>query len=120
MYKSYSLEEVRKLRRIRQNTLAKKLGSNQSNLSTFERRNVIQTKSLQAYIEALGGQLIVTANFEDGNSYILKTFSSTTDKSTTDKDVITVSDVESILKDPTFKAELDKLVFLKIKKIMGL
>ena len=57
------LQNVRLLQNTTQSTLAKLLGISQPALSHMERRDDILLSTLNAYVEALGGQLHVAATF---------------------------------------------------------
>src|SRR3989344_6440208 len=78
MNKEFRLAAVRKTRRVTQRVLAEKMASSQAGIYQMEHRDVLQTKSLRAYIEALGGRLTIAVDFEDGTSYVLSPFSSDT------------------------------------------
>lgn len=108
--KGHRLSEVRKTRRITQKAHAEKMGLKQAGLSQLERRDVLETRSLRAYVEALGGRLTITAEFGDGASYILSPFSSGMHK-----EVTVTSSVVALLNDPVFKAGLSE----QVRKILG-
>ena len=62
---AYNLAELRKLRSVTQVELARHLGVAQPTLSGLERRSDFQLSTLRDYIEGLGGQLEVSAIFDD-------------------------------------------------------
>jgi predicted transcriptional regulator len=62
------LENLRRLQNKTQSSLAKQLGIGQTALSHMERRDDILLSTLRTYIEALGGQLHVTASFADAEA----------------------------------------------------
>lgn len=62
------LQNVRLLQNTTQSTLAKQLGISQTALSHMERRDDILLSTLNAYVEALGGQLHVAATFPDAEA----------------------------------------------------
>lgn len=62
------LQNVRLLQNTTQSTLAKQLGISQTALSRMERRDNILLSTLNAYVEALGGQLHVAATFPDAEA----------------------------------------------------
>jgi len=62
------LQNVRLLQNTTQSTLAKLLGISQTALSHMERRDDILLSTLNAYVEALGGQLHVAATFPDAEA----------------------------------------------------
>lgn len=60
------LQELRELRALSQVVLASKLGVRQPTLSKMERREDVNMSTLRRYVQALGGELHVTARFPDG------------------------------------------------------
>jgi predicted transcriptional regulator/DNA-binding XRE family transcriptional regulator len=62
------LQNVRLLQNTTQSTLAKQLGISQTALSHMEHRDDILLSALNAYVEALGGQLHVAATFPDAEA----------------------------------------------------
>jgi len=62
------LQNVRLLRNTTQSTLARLLGISQTALSHMERRDEILLSTLNAYVQALGGQLHVAATFPDAEA----------------------------------------------------
>jgi predicted transcriptional regulator/DNA-binding XRE family transcriptional regulator len=62
------LQNVRLLQNTTQSKLAKLLGISQTALSHMERRDDILLSTLNAYVEALGGQLHVAATFTDAEA----------------------------------------------------
>ncbi len=60
------LQELRQARRMTQEALAKRLGSQQALVSKLERRADMYISSLRTYIQALGGDLEIVARFPDG------------------------------------------------------
>ena len=62
------LQNVRLLQNTTQSTLAKLLGISQTALSHLERRDDILLSTLNAYVEALGGQLHVAATFTNAEA----------------------------------------------------
>ena len=63
--RAYRLAEIRKHRRITQQDLAAKLGVSQSRISQIERQGMADTvlSTLAAYVEALGANILVVADF---------------------------------------------------------
>ncbi len=59
------LEELRTRRQVTQQQIADSLGVSQPRVSKLEHQGDARLSSLQAYIEALGGHLEVTAVFEE-------------------------------------------------------
>lgn len=60
------LQELREQQQVSQVTLAGKLGVRQPTISKIERRRDVNLSTLRRYIEALGGELHITARFPDG------------------------------------------------------
>ena len=59
------LQELRERRELSQVVLASKLGIRQPTLSKMERREDVNLSTLRRYVQALGGELHVTARFPD-------------------------------------------------------
>lgn len=60
------LQELREQRQVSQVALATRLGVRQPTVSKIERRDDIALSTLRRYVEALGGELRITAQFADG------------------------------------------------------
>src|SRR4051812_38078699 len=60
-----TLEELRKARDISQEELAEALEVGQPSVAKLEKRTDIHVSNLRRYIEALGGELEITAKFAD-------------------------------------------------------
>ncbi len=60
------LQELREQQQISQVELAARLGIRQPTISKIERREDVNLSTLRRYIEALGGELHVTARFPNG------------------------------------------------------
>jgi hypothetical protein len=60
-----ALAEIRELRELTQEDIAKALQVSQANVSRVERQGDLYLSTLQRYVAALGGRLEVTAIFED-------------------------------------------------------
>lgn len=60
------LYELRRARRLTQEELAKKLKVKQPAIAKMEKRADIYVSSLRSYIEAVGGQLRIIAEFPEG------------------------------------------------------
>jgi hypothetical protein len=61
------LSELRQARQLTQEALAAVLEADQGNISKLERRTDMYISTLRRYIEALGGDLEITAHFPDGD-----------------------------------------------------
>ncbi len=60
------LQELRQARALSQKELAEVLGLNQATVSKLERRTDMYLSSLRRFVEAMGGELEISANFPDG------------------------------------------------------
>ena len=65
---SMDLDELRKARRVTQTELADRLKIQQGNVSRLERRDDMHLSTLRQVVEALGGELEITARFPDGQT----------------------------------------------------
>ena len=65
-----SLNDIRHLRNCSQVELAELLEIRQASVSKLERRSDIHISSLRKYVEALGGKLIIQAEFPEGKVHI--------------------------------------------------
>jgi len=63
-----TLRELRRNRQLTQTKIAEILGIGQDSISRLETRSDIKLSSLQSYVEALGGQLRILADFPDSDS----------------------------------------------------
>lgn len=61
-----TMRELRKARQLTQADLAKELGVKQEQVSRIEQRSDIHLSTLMRHVEAMGGELIVTAKFPRG------------------------------------------------------
>lgn len=61
------LHELRQARQMTQETIADALGTTQANVSRMERRTDVYISTLRRYVEAMGGELEITAHFPDGD-----------------------------------------------------
>lgn len=62
------LSELRHRRGLTQQQLAERLGADQSGVSRLEKRKNLQLDTLREVIEALGGEMEITARFPDGET----------------------------------------------------
>ena len=60
------LQELRQARALSQQDLAGVLGLNQATVSKLGRRTDMYPSSLRRFVEAMGGELEISANFPDG------------------------------------------------------
>ena len=65
MLAAIELNDLRKARKLTQEQLAERLGIRQSNVSKLERRTDLHVSTLRDVVEAMGGELRVTARFPD-------------------------------------------------------
>ncbi len=61
------LAELRKARSLTQEQLAEKLAIKQASVSKMESQTDMYISTMRKYIEAMGGELEITANFPDGS-----------------------------------------------------
>jgi DNA-binding XRE family transcriptional regulator len=61
-----TMRELRKARNITQVQLAKALGVKQEQISRIEKRTDLHLSTLRRAVEAMGGELILSAKFPDG------------------------------------------------------
>jgi len=64
--KGMMLNQIREARQLTQVKLAKTLNINQGAVSTMEKRTDMYLSTLRNYIEAMGGNLRITAEFPEG------------------------------------------------------
>ena len=60
-----SLRDLRRARERTQARVAKELGINQENVSRLEKRTDLLISTLSSYVEAMGGELHLVAEFPD-------------------------------------------------------
>lgn len=60
------LQELRQARSLSQEELAEVLGLNQATISKLERRTDMYLSSLRRFVEAMGGELEISATFPEG------------------------------------------------------
>lgn len=65
MLRDMPLTELRQARRITQAALAEALGTTQASVSKLERRSDMYLSSLRRMVEAMGGELEITARFPE-------------------------------------------------------
>ena len=68
--KGMTLNQLREARKLTQVNLAEVLKINQGSVSTMEKRTDMYISTLRNYIEAMGGELEITAKFPEGNVQI--------------------------------------------------
>jgi transcriptional regulator with XRE-family HTH domain len=61
-----SLRQLRRARKLTQQRLARKLRIGQDGVSRLEQRSDLLLSTLRSYVQALGGQLSLIAEFPDG------------------------------------------------------
>ena len=64
--RALTLHQLRKARNLTQATLAKTLKINQCSVSALEKRTDVYLSTMRSYVEAMGGELRITAVFPDG------------------------------------------------------
>jgi DNA-binding XRE family transcriptional regulator len=70
-YRALALAELREARDLTQVQLAEKLGIDQGAVSKIERRTDMYLSTLRNVIQAMGGQLELTAHFPTGRVQVL-------------------------------------------------
>jgi ribosome-binding protein aMBF1 (putative translation factor) len=65
--KEYPLTELREARGLSQKMLAEALGIQQPAIAKMEKRTDMYISTLRSHIEAMGGQLEITARFPEGS-----------------------------------------------------
>src|ERR1035438_9353642 len=66
-----TLREVRKARKLTQQKIAKSLHIGQEGVSKIEKRSDLLISTLRGYVEAMGGQLSLVAEFPDREPVVL-------------------------------------------------
>ena len=69
-----NLREMRRLRKVTQARLSKKLKIGQEGVSRIEKRTDLYLSTLRSYVEGLGGKLSLTVEFPDRAPLILSGF----------------------------------------------
>jgi transcriptional regulator with XRE-family HTH domain len=69
-----NLREVRRLRKLTQSRLSKKLKIGQEGVSRIEKRSDLYLSTLRSYIEGVGGELTLMVKFPDRPPVILTGF----------------------------------------------
>lgn len=67
-----ALRDLRKLRHVTQEEVAKRLGGRQVYISRLERRTDMKLSTLRSYVEAIGGELQLVVSFPEGMEVHLK------------------------------------------------
>jgi DNA-binding XRE family transcriptional regulator len=66
-----TLREIRKARKLTQQKIAKSLHIGQEGVSKIEKRSDLLISTLRGYVEAMGGQLSLVAEFPDREPVVL-------------------------------------------------
>ena len=61
-----TLQELRRARKMTQTKMARSLGIAQKQISEVEKRTDMHISTLRRTVEAMGGELVLTARFRDG------------------------------------------------------
>src|SRR5271167_1340377 len=69
-----NLRELRRLRKLTQARLSKKLKIGQEGVSRIEKRSDLYLSTLRSYVESVGGELTLVARFPDRPPVILAGF----------------------------------------------
>jgi len=67
-----ALRDLRKLRRVTQEAVAKRLDGRQVYISQLEQRTDMKLSTLKNYVEAMGGELHLVVTFPDGSEVQLE------------------------------------------------
>ena len=68
------LRQLRRARDMTQTTLADAMSTSQAAISKIEQRTDCYIRTLRNYIEAMGGELEITARFDDGSAVKITQF----------------------------------------------
>lgn len=68
------LYELRRGLEVSQQTLARRLKTDQAQISRLEQRADLLVSTLRRYVEALGGRLEIVASFPEGGAVAIKNF----------------------------------------------
>ena len=71
-----SLRELRRAHKLTQRRIAETLGIGQDQVSRLEQRSDLLLSTLRSYVEAMGGQLKIIAEFPDQGAVVLSAFAS--------------------------------------------
>jgi DNA-binding XRE family transcriptional regulator len=74
MIEEMPLNKLRNARNLTQQTLAKALNVNQSEISKIENRTDVYVSTLASYVEAMGGRLEIRVVFQDGATVKINQF----------------------------------------------
>jgi DNA-binding XRE family transcriptional regulator len=74
MIEEMPLNKLRNARNLTQQSLAKALNVNQSEISKIENRTDVYVSTLASYVEAMGGKLEIRAVFGDGATVKINQF----------------------------------------------
>lgn len=66
MLSEMRLNELRRARELSQQALAERLGTTQPEVSRLESRTDMYLSTLRRFVEAIGGELVIVAEFPDG------------------------------------------------------
>lgn len=69
-----TLQELRKAKRLSQDTVAKTLGIKQSDVSKIEHRVDVYVSTLRNFIRATGGDLEIVAKYPDRRAILINQF----------------------------------------------
>jgi transcriptional regulator with XRE-family HTH domain len=81
MLEDMPLQQLRAARNLTQENLAKALHVNQSEISKIENRTDMYVSTLESYIKAMGGSMVIRVTFPDGSTVNLTQFRDLADRS---------------------------------------
>ena len=67
-----ALRDLRKLRHVTQEEVARRLGGRQVYISRLEHRADMKVSTLKSYVEAIGGELQLVVTFPEGTDVLIK------------------------------------------------
>jgi len=74
MIEEMPLNKLRSARNLTQESLARVLNVNQSEISKIENRTDVYVSTLASYVQAMGGELEIRAVFRDGSTVKINQF----------------------------------------------
>jgi transcriptional regulator with XRE-family HTH domain len=76
-----TLQDIRKARKLTQESMAEQLGIRQDSVSRLEKRADLLLSTLRSYVKAMGGELKLVAEFPDRPPVIISTLGELDDRS---------------------------------------
>ncbi len=98
MREEMNLREVRRIRKLTQTRLSKKLKIGQEGVSRIEKRSDLYLSTLRSYLEGVGGELTLMVKFPDRPPVILTGFGENADSKKAKKKVKTKAKANSAVR----------------------